>query len=150
MIEADLECFFEQQTDPTAIHMAAFTSKDPLDWEAYLARWTRILADDSCVTRTILCDGEVAGQVLCFEQFGETEVSYWIGREQWGKGIATRALGEFLLEVTDRPLFARAAADNVASVRVLEKCGFTIAGHERSYANGRGEEIDEVILRLDA
>jgi RimJ/RimL family protein N-acetyltransferase len=33
---------------------------------------------------------------------------------------------------------------------VLEKCGFTRVGNARAFAHGRDEEIDEVILRLDA
>lgn len=50
--------------------------------------------------------------------------------------------------MTTRPLHARAAADNAGSVRVLEKCGFTVTGTDRGYANARGAEIDEVLLTL--
>jgi RimJ/RimL family protein N-acetyltransferase len=57
-------------------------------------------------------------------------------------------LRELLGVVPDRPLYARAAADNAGSVRVLEKCGFVLTGHERGFANARGEEIDEVVLTL--
>jgi len=39
-----------------------------------------------------------------------------------------------------------AAADNLASLRVLQKCGFTISAHSRFHANARGAEIDEVLL----
>jgi RimJ/RimL family protein N-acetyltransferase len=71
-----------------------------------------------------------------------------IGRDDWGRGIATRALQEFLqLEVT-RPLYARAASDNAASIRVLTKCGFLVVGEGREFAHGRNEETDEVVLRL--
>jgi RimJ/RimL family protein N-acetyltransferase len=76
-------------------------------------------------------------------------VTYWLGREHWGKGIATRALREFLTIERTRPLFGSAAKDNAASVRVLEKCGFRLAGESRGYANARCAEIDEVLLRLD-
>ena len=79
---------------------------------------------------------------------GQLEVTYWIGREFWGKGIATKALAVFLSSVKPRPLYARTAKDNIASLRVLEKCGFTIAGYERGFANARGEEVDEVVLEL--
>jgi RimJ/RimL family protein N-acetyltransferase len=75
-------------------------------------------------------------------------VSYWLGKEYWGKGIATEALGLFLGIIEERPLYARAAKDNAASIRVLEKCGFVISGCERGFANARGEEIDEVVLVL--
>jgi len=40
------------------------------------------------------------------------------------------------------------AKDNIASVRVLEKCGFVISGYDQGFANARGEEIEEVIMIL--
>ena len=81
---------------------------------------------------------------------GKLEVTYWIGREFWGQGIATKALAALLSTVKTRPLYARAARDNIASLRVLEKCGFMIAGYERGFANARGEEVEEVVLELRA
>jgi RimJ/RimL family protein N-acetyltransferase len=87
--------------------------------------------------------------VLSIEQFGEREVSYWIGKEYWGRGIATKALTLFLEELKVRPLYARAAKDNVASLRVLAKCGFKVVGEDRGYANARGAEIEEYVLKLE-
>lgn len=98
--------------------------------------------------RTIEVDGEVAGSVLVHNWFGDPEVTYWIGREHWGKGVATTALNEFLDLVQVRPLFARVAHDNVGSRRVLEKCGFVMTGSETGYSNARGEEIEELVLTL--
>ena len=74
------------------------------------------------------------------------EVTYWLGREFWGKGLATQALNRMLQLVVDRPIFARAAADNIGSIRVLEKCGFRIIGKNKDFANGRGEETEEYIF----
>jgi RimJ/RimL family protein N-acetyltransferase len=46
-------------------------------------------------------------------------------------------------------VFASTAGDNVASQRVLERCGFKRTGEqERAFAEARGEEIDEVMFRL--
>lgn len=146
--EGDLPTFFEQQLDSAANHMAAFTAKDPADRDAFMAHWTKILGDDTITRRTILFDGHVAGHVASFERFGKLEVTYWIGREHWGKGIATKALSAFLDDLKSRPLYARAAKDNVASLRVLEKCGFTICGDDKAFANAPGEEIDEALLEL--
>lgn len=150
--EGDLPIFFEQQLDPAANRMAAFTAKDPADRAAFMAKWAKILGDDSITKRTILFGGQVAGSVSTFVApwSGELEVTYWIGREFWGKGIATKALVALLSAVKTRPLYARAAKDNVASVRVLEKCGFMITGTERGFANARGEEVEEVVLQLRA
>ena len=147
--EADLGVFFEQQLDAEANFMAAFTAKDPADREAFDAKWGKILADEAIRLKTILAAEHVAGHIVSHDWFGEPQVSYWLGKEFWGRGIATAALGLFLDVVEIRPLYARAAKDNVASIRVLEKCGFTIRAEDRGFANARGEEVDEVILRLE-
>jgi RimJ/RimL family protein N-acetyltransferase len=146
----DLPIFFEQQRDPDANYMAAFTSRDPNDRDAFMAHWARIRADETIINRTVLCDGQVAGSVASFEDFGQLEVTYWLGREFWGKGIATRALASLLAFQTTRPIYARAAKDNAASLRVLQKCGFVITGEDKGYANARGQVIEEYILTLAA
>jgi RimJ/RimL family protein N-acetyltransferase len=148
--EDDLPIFFEQQLDSDANYMAAFTAKDPTDKDAFTARWAKILGDDTKINKTILLDEQVAGYVACFEQFGEPEVSYWIGKEYWGRGLATKALSDFLGYAKVRPLYARVAKDNIASIRVLEKCGFTISGEGKGFSNARGEEVEEFILKLRA
>ena len=147
----DLPIFFAQQLDPEANYMAAFTAKDPSNREAFDAHWHRIRAEPTILIRTILCDGQVAGSVLSYEDEGRPEVSYWLGREFWGKGIATWALGEFLRTANmKRPMYARVAKDNLGSRRVLEKCGFAVIAEERGYANARGTEIEELLLALRA
>jgi RimJ/RimL family protein N-acetyltransferase len=145
---ADLDAFFEQQTDPEANRMAAFTAKDPADRAAFALHWGTILSDPEVVVRTIEVDGVVAGHVARFLRAGTPEITYWIGRAHWGRGVATAALAAFLDSHTERPLHARVAADNAASLRVLEKCGFTRCSRDRGFANARGAEIDELVLRL--
>jgi RimJ/RimL family protein N-acetyltransferase len=148
-IESDLPVFFEHESDPDAVFMAAFTAKDPSDRDAFYAHWKRILADPTVIIKTILVDGRVAGSVLSYEDEGKPEVSYWIGKEYWGRGIATRALAEFLISGNKvRPIHARAAKDNLASLRVLAKCGFIITGEAKGFANARGTEIEELVLTL--
>lgn len=146
--DSDLPVIFEYESDPVAIQMAAFTADDPADRVAFDAHWARIRANAAITIRTILVGDAVAGTIAGFERDGDAEVTYWVGRQFWGKGVATRALAAFLREHPRRPLHARAAKDNVASIRVLEKCGFTVAGYDKGFANARGAEIDEVILML--
>jgi RimJ/RimL family protein N-acetyltransferase len=145
VIEADLPVFFEQQQDPEANAMAAFPARDQ---EAFMAHWTRILAEASVTTRTILRGGEVAGNVVSFDHDGQRQVGYWIGRRHWGKGVATRALSDFLAQVPTRPLYAHVAKHNVASIRVLEKCGFTVCGADKAASSAGGEEVEELIFSL--
>jgi RimJ/RimL family protein N-acetyltransferase len=146
--EDDLDIFFEQQLDPEATYMAAFTAKDPADRDAFNAHWSKILGDKSITIQTILYQGQVAGYILTHAWFGDPEVSYWLGKEFWGVGIATRALATFLETLDKRPLYARVAKDNAASIRVLEKCGFRITGEDKGFAIARGQEIEEYILTL--
>jgi RimJ/RimL family protein N-acetyltransferase len=87
---------------------------------------------------------QVAGNVVSWDQAGRRLVGYWMGREFWGRGVATRALSAFVTELMERPLHARVAKDNVASLRVLEKCGFTIAGEDDT------GDVEEFLLTLDA
>ncbi len=147
--EADPPIFFEQQLDPEANRMAAFTARDPADRELLMVKWGKILADERIRIKTILYEEQVAGHIVSHGWFGEPEVSYWLGKEYWGRGIATAALAQFIEVVQTRPLYARAVKDNVASIRVLEKCGFTVCGEDRGFANARGEEVEEFILRLE-
>ena len=145
VIASDLPIFFEQQLDPVANQMAAFPSRDR---EAFMAHWAKILADESNILKTILYNDQVAGNIVSWEHSGEREIGYWLGREFWGKGIATRALSLFLQQVTTRPLFAYVAKHNLASIRVLEKCGFTIMRENQGLSSAGDAEVAEVILLL--
>lgn len=142
--ESDLPIFFEQQLDADATAMAAFPSRDR---EALMTHWVKIMGDDSVILKTILFDRQVAGNIVNFEMSGKREVGYWIGKEYWGKGIATKALAAFLGHVKLRPLYAHVAKHNIGSRRVLEKCGFTIVDEDK-FSNARGEEVEEFILKL--
>ncbi|MGW0946702.1 GNAT family N-acetyltransferase [Streptomyces sp. NPDC002623] len=146
--DSDLPVFYRQQNDPEAVRMAAFTPKDPADRDAFDAHWEKIRAS-SAVLRTILADGDVVGSTAVYGEPGEREVTYWVDRAYWGQGIATAALSALLAEVPERPLFARAAADNAGSLRVLEKCGFRPTARAAGFANARGAEIEEIVLRLE-
>jgi len=147
--DGDLPVFHAQMSDPEGVRMAAFTSEDPSDRARFDAHWARVRHDPTVVARTVVGgSGEILGNTAVFGPPGEREVTYWIAREYWGRGVATAALRELLRLVPERPLGARAAADNAGSVRVLEKCGFVVTGHERGFANARGEEIDELVLTL--
>lgn len=148
VVPADIPILFEQQRDPVAVHMAAFTTKDPDDEAVYRAWFDRILADPTVTVRAILAEGALAGSVLCYGDGEQTEVSYWLGREFWGRGLATQALAVFIDALPTRPLHARVAKDNVASLRVLQKNGFAIVGEDLGFANARGADLEEWLLRL--
>lgn len=145
----DLPFFFEYQADEAARQMAAFVPEDPQDQSAFDAHWARIRSSASVRVRTIEVDDTVAGHIASFERDGDREITYWIGRDFWGRGVATEALRVMLSEDAVRPMFGRVVKDSVGSRRVLEKCGFTVCGEDTGYAAGRGAEVEEWILRLD-
>ncbi|MFH9007057.1 GNAT family N-acetyltransferase [Streptomyces afghaniensis] len=146
--DSDLPVFFRQMNDPEALHMAAFVPKDPADRDAFDAHWAKIRSSAD-VVRTVLADGDVVGSAAVYGVPGEREVTYWVDRAYWGKGIATAALRALLTEVPERPLYARAASDNAGSLRVLEKCGFRAVATASGYASARGAEIEETVLLLE-
>jgi len=147
--DEDLAVLFEQWADPVAARMAAFTAPDHMDRDAFERRWSRLRADETVTNRVILTDGEVAGTIGSWGGPDEREITYWIGRSYWGKGVATCALKAFMIVDQCRPLHARVAHDNVASRRVLEKCGFRVIATERGFADARSAEIEEFVLRLE-
>jgi RimJ/RimL family protein N-acetyltransferase len=141
---ADLAIFFEQQLDPDAVAMASFPSRNR---EAFLAHWTKSMADPTCILKTVVYCGEVAGNIVCWEDSGKCNVGYWLGKEYWGRGIATGALSQFLGLVEVRPLYAHVAKHNIASIRVLEKCGFTLCA-EDVFPETDGTTGEEFIMKL--
>ena len=123
--ESDFATLYAQQLDPEATRMAAFPSRD---WDAFSAHWAKIMSSTSSIAKAVVFDGQVAGNIGCWEDSGEWNIGYWIGREYWGRGIASAALSEFVKGMTHRPLVAKVAKHNIASIRVLQKCGFTMVG----------------------
>ena len=119
----DLPLFFEHQRDPIAVAMVAFRSRDRAAFDRH---WAKLLADDSLLKKTVIVDGEVAGNIGSWTAEGKREVGYWIDRAFWGRGVATEALSAFLCLEQTRPLYAGVAKHNVASIRVLQKCGFVL------------------------
>jgi RimJ/RimL family protein N-acetyltransferase len=147
--DEDLPLLFEQWADPVAAHMAAFTGPDHMDRAAFERRWERLRTDEAVLAKVVVADGEVVGTIGSWGDAGERELTYWIGRSFWGRGIATAAVEALLALDRSRPFHARVAAHNGASRRVLEKCGFRVVGTDRGFAGARSAEIEEYVLQLD-
>ena len=144
----DLEALFTFQLDREANYLAAFTSLDPTDKSAYISKHSKFLNDPSINNQTILVDNIIAGSIAKFVIEGDAEITYWIDRNFWGKGVAKNALKTFLTIEKARPLFGRVAFDNYGSQKVIEKCGFVRVGSDTGFANARQAEIEELIYKL--
>ena len=132
VLDTDLPILFQQQLDPEAIAMSA---DPPRDWGPFMLHWEKIMKDKAVLIRIIVFKGKVAGHILGWKEGYERRVGYWLGRQYWGRGIASAALAEFLGQEKNRPLYSYVAINNIASRRVLEKCGFVM--HEQ----GRKEYV---------
>lgn len=145
---SDLDEFFSHQLDASANHMAAFAARNPTDRGVFDHHWQNILNDPRITARTITSEGKVVGSILADRNDGVPEISYWIDKSHWGQGITTTALGLFLEEFSERPIVARAVADNAGSIRVLERWGFEEVGEAQGFANARGAVVRELVLEL--
>jgi RimJ/RimL family protein N-acetyltransferase len=143
----DLPRMCRMQLDPESNLMAVTI---PRSAEAFAAHWANVLRDPGITAKAILLGEALVGYICCFGRDGRAHVGYWVGREHWGKGIASRALELLLLEVPTRPLYARVATSNGASLRVLQKCGFAIQRVGVSPATDRYPECEEAVLVLTA
>jgi RimJ/RimL family protein N-acetyltransferase len=145
--DGDLDVFFDHQADPQAVEMAAFPARDR---DQFAAHWAKLRADDALVVRTIVADGVVAGNIGSWQENGQQLLGYWLGRECWGRGVATQALALFVDEVSIRPLYAHVAVHNVGSIRVLDQCGFRRDRVQEAKAPVPDDGIKEFIFVLSA
>jgi RimJ/RimL family protein N-acetyltransferase len=138
--EADLPILYEHRADPLASEMAVVPARTKPE---FMALWATILADEATAARAIVADGTVVGMILSWVEDGDRTVGYWIGREYWGRGYATRGLALLAAEIAERPLMANVVDTNTGSRRVLEHCGFVRVG------GGEVDGIRESTYRLD-
>lgn len=104
--------------------MSAYPSKDRGE---FMRHWEAILKNKNVTARVILYKEKIAGHIICWKEGKyEQRVGYWIGREFWGRGIASSALADLLKLVKTRPLYAEVANHNLASIKVLKKNNFVL------------------------
>ena len=144
--EDDLPVLFEQQQDPEANQLAAVPARDRDNFQAH---WQKILSDVTVISKAVIFDGQLVGQVLSWQQDGQRKIGYWLGRKYWGQGIATQAVAQFLTLDTERPLTAYVAKHNSASLRILQKQGFMIVGEDKGPFGPEDEEVPLFILKLN-
>ena len=144
----DLDAVFEMMRDPGAVAMASFTAADPSDRAAFDAHMARVRADPANALFVVTERGGFAGTAGAYDSDSEREVTYWIARHAWGRGVATEALRLLVSREPTRPLFARVAAHNKGSIAVLEKNGFAEVSRSVQFAPGLGHEVEELRFAL--
>ena len=144
--DPDVDVLFDHQADPQAVQMAAFPAREK---DQFAAHWAKVRADEKLVTRTIVADGLVARYIGSWQEDGQ-QLSYWVGREWWGRGVATQALALLVDEVSMRPLYAHVAVHNLGSIRVLQNYGFRRDRVQEAKAPAPEVGIEEYIFVLNA
>ena len=144
----DLDAIFEMMRDREAVAMAAFTAADPDDREIFDEWMARHRAAPEVSMFVVTENGGFAGTAAVFTVEGDREVTYWLARHAWGRGVATEALRILVSREPERPLFARVATHNAASLAVLTKLGFTELSRDVDFAPGAGREVEEIVLVL--
>lgn len=144
----DLDAIFEMMRDPVSVERAAFTAADPDDRAAFDAWIARERSSPDVSMWVVTENGGFAGTAALFTVDGDREVTYWIARHGWGRGVGTTSLRLLVAREPERPLFARCAAHNLASLAVLAKVGFTEVERGSAFAPGAGREVDEIVLTL--
>ena len=143
----DLPALYQFQLDKEANHLAAFTATNQNTEADYIRKFTPFLSNPTINMFTIRINNAIVGSIAKFVMDDEAELTYWIDRKFWGKGVATTALKEFLKIEQTRPIRGRVAFDNYGSQKVLEKCGFVKIGTDKGFANARQAEIEEYIYK---
>ena len=144
LTEDDLPTIFVFNSDPVGAEMVGMPVRDE---ETFYANRARNMANPANQMFAILVGDEVVGDLLSWpDEEGHRRVGYWLGRQYWGRGIATAALTAFLAEQTERPLYADVSTANPGSLRVLQKCGFRMLAEDEP---GHGHVPEEFFLRLE-
>ncbi len=104
----------------------------------------------------ITIDGKPAGSIGLHLQTDilrkNAEIGYWLGEPYWNKGIITKAIPQMIdygfkhMDIVR--IFARIFGTNIASQKVVEKCGFTLEGKYDKTLFKNGEYLDELIYAI--
>jgi ribosomal-protein-alanine N-acetyltransferase len=150
----DLDALVEAADDPAVTRWMTAGFPHPytrVDGE----RWLAIaLLDDPPNHFAIEAGGAFAGAIGILPRSGEHHGSaifgYWLGRRHWGRGIATDAARTLARHAFGsrglRRLEASVFVPNVASVRVLEKAGFSLEGRMRASYVERDGTVRDALL----
>jgi RimJ/RimL family protein N-acetyltransferase len=150
LVDEDADFVFDMLRDPVAVHMVGATSTADPDDRTWFDGWfAEFRFSPDVRSFAVLEAEELAGVVAVYNIPAAPEVTFWIDRGFWGRGIGSRSLALLLEEVPDRPLLAGTLVDNLGSLAVLRHNGFREIGRERILARGRGLEVESVRLRLD-
>lgn len=144
----DHDAVFAMMRDREALELVAFTADHPDDPDEFDAWLHRRRAHPDVTLFTVTEDGGYAGTAALFRTEADREVTIWLARHAWGRGIGTATLEILVSREPERPLYARAAAHNAAAVAILRRVGFAEVSRAVSFAPGLGRDAEQVVFAL--
>ena len=126
-----------------------YTMKDAEEW---YARFRKMMRRKDCnkIAFAIEIDGQVVGSVGLTIEDHKAEIGYWLGRAYWGQGIMTEAVKEVtkycFKELGLRRVYGCVFTNNKASMRVLEKAGYSFEGTLRKNVRRGNKLMDECVF----
>lgn len=145
---SDLEFLFQFQLDREGGYLAAFMPKDVTDKSAYLTKHRKLLDDQTVNNQTIILANTIVGSIAKFVMQGNTEITYWIDRNYWGQGIATKALKELLSIETTRPFSHALHLTILADKKYWKNVGLSKSDQTKVLQMHDKTEIEEFIYKL--
>jgi [ribosomal protein S5]-alanine N-acetyltransferase len=118
-------------------------------------KWIRSHSSKRSSTHyAIIVNGELAGAISIIPKEDiyrkSAEIGYWIGEAYWRKGIATMAVEQVLRIFHDTHpdiirIFAEVFAENIASMKVLQKNGFILESVRKNAVVKNGIVSDDTV-----
>jgi len=113
--------------------------------------WVEVGSKEQAFVRAISLNGAFCGVIGVYTKEADyahaAELGYWIAQEYWNQGIASKAVADFtelVFATTDiQRIYAVVAAPNVASIKVMEKVGFSLEGILKQAVQKQGQFFDE-------
>lgn len=125
---SDVDMYYEWANDPV-VRCNSFNTK-PIPYEDHINWFNRVIHRDDFVLFVLMEDDTAVGQIRINISDTDAEISYSISSEFRGKGyggkIVSLLIEKIIEEMPDiRTVSARVKPDNVASLKVFEREGFT-------------------------
>jgi [ribosomal protein S5]-alanine N-acetyltransferase len=151
---SDLESVSKHGTTKNISNFMSDSFPDSVEkWKLFLEY---AISKKSILYRAIEINGEAVGGIGISPQSGiyriNAELGYWLGQDYWGQGIITNAITEIVKlafeKFTINRIYATPFENNVASHKVLEKCGFKLEARFEKIVNKNGEFLDELVYAI--
>lgn len=152
----DLDSLVQQANNPNIAKFMTDGFPHPYTKEKGISFIEMATKDNPIHIFAIDVDGKAAGGIGIHPQQDimkkNAELGYWLGEAYWGKGIVSGAIKQMIdfafATYEINRVYARPFGINIASQKVLEKCGFKLEARFEKVIFKNGEYLDELIYAI--